>query len=86
MGGRKEHRGKLAMKTKEKSFLKRHARQQHPDPGKDLKGSSLPMQSQHWWMSTAKEVMRPALRSCLSVQALLEERRSQPTRAPFTVA
>lgn len=47
---------------------------------------SLPMQSQHWWMSTAKEVMRPDFRSCFNVHALLEDLRSQPTREPFTVA
>lgn len=55
------------------------------NPVNDLK-VSLPMQSQHWWMATAKEVMRPDFKSCFKVHALLEDLRSQPTREPFTVA
>lgn len=45
-----------------------------------------PRQSQHWCMSTAKDVMRPRRRSWRSVQALELERRSQPTSEPLTVA
>lgn len=37
-------------------------------------------------MSTLKDVMRPRRRSWRSVQALVPERRSQPTSEPLTVA
>lgn len=48
--------------------------------------SNIPIQSQHWCISTANEVMSPSLKSCFNVQAFVDDLRSQPTKEPFTVA